>query len=213
MTLKDAVGGGNPIFIFLDLVELDSQCAEGIEAGILKTLEDSGFPETYLQANWIAFACDGASVMLGTQTGVATRLAGKFPRLFIWHCLNHRLELTVADSVKGINPINHLQAFIDKLYTLYNQSSKNCRELREVAAELDSRVLKIGRILDVRWVASSLRTVKAVWDSYEALHRHYEASAVEANRDGYTRRKYKGLALRLETTNILLDLGLLYDSL
>ena len=154
--LKAAIAGGPPIFLFLSLVELDGQSAEDIEMVILKTLKVSGFPDTYLQSHWVEFACDGASVMFGRNSGVAVRLTVKYPRLFVWHCLNHRLELAVADSVKTQNAVNHFQIFMDTIYALYSQSSKNSRELREVAAELESQVATIGRILGVRWVASSV---------------------------------------------------------
>jgi hypothetical protein len=79
--------------------------------------------------------------------------------------------------------------------------------------ELESRVASIGRILGVRWVASSARTLKAVWDSYEPLYRHFELAAVDEQRDDAMRKKYKGLAMRFTCHSFILDLGLLYDAL
>lgn len=92
--------------------------------------------------------CDGASVTIGKNSEVATRL-NMFPNLIIWHCSNHRLELAVNDIVNEVDGINHLKKFMDKLYYLYHQSPKNQNELRQVASSVEKQILKIGRILSV----------------------------------------------------------------
>jgi len=53
-----------------------------------------------MQTHLIAFASDGASVMTGKRSGVATRLMSKFPNIIAWHCLSHRLELAVGDAAE-----------------------------------------------------------------------------------------------------------------
>jgi hypothetical protein len=52
--------------IFLGLVELENQKAVTITSAILKTLDGYGLTSEYHKANLLAFACDGASVMLGS---------------------------------------------------------------------------------------------------------------------------------------------------
>ena len=89
--------------IFLDLVELESQSAENITKSLPQCLQTWGLDEHFIQANLIAFACDGASAMLGRKSGVATRLQQMYPNLIVWYCLNHRLELAVGDTVKHVN--------------------------------------------------------------------------------------------------------------
>ena len=95
--------------------------------------------------NWISFVSDGASVMLGKNSGVPTRLTARYPHLFRWHCINHRLELAVNYAVDEVKAVNLFKAFMDKLYS---QSNKNSRELIEAAQEVGSQVLKIGRVLN-----------------------------------------------------------------
>ena len=145
----------------LDLIELTNTTSESITNQLLSCLHKHGFDQTFLKECFIAFACDGASVMLGKNKGVAKRLQSIFPNLVIWHCSNHRLELAVNDCVNEVCGINHFKIFIDKIYSLYNQSPKNQNELRQAAANVETQLLKIGRILSVRWVASSRRTVNA----------------------------------------------------
>ncbi|XP_076613003.1 E3 SUMO-protein ligase KIAA1586-like [Chaetodon auriga] len=95
--------------------------------------------------NLVTFISDGASIMLGKKSGVATRLTLRFPELFVWHCMTHRLELAVSDAVYEVNSVNH---FLQKLYSLYRMSNKNKRELKDAAAEESSQLLHIGRVLD-----------------------------------------------------------------
>ena len=56
----------------------------------------------YLRKNLVAFFSDGAIVMLGRSSCVCVRLRSYFHNNIIWHCLNHRLQLVLDDSVKGI---------------------------------------------------------------------------------------------------------------
>ncbi|KAL4142007.1 hypothetical protein QTP88_004539 [Uroleucon formosanum] len=90
----------SPVVAFLDLIELDRQDAETIEKSIWLSLECNGISTSFALNNCIAFASDGASVMTGKKVGVATKLREKIPNLFTWHCLCHRLELSVYDSRK-----------------------------------------------------------------------------------------------------------------
>ncbi|UYV76696.1 K02A2.6-like, partial [Cordylochernes scorpioides] len=200
--LKAYLGGESIDYIFFDLCELQCQDSENIEKELLNTLYKHGLNEEYLKENWIAIATDGAGVMVGRHSGVVTRLKQKFPKLFAWHCLNHRLELSVGDTIKEVRGINHFKAFMDKLYSLYSQSPKNCRALEEACHELGTRFAKVGRILGVRWISSSFRTIKTVWESYESLHHHFKSST-------YLDSTYQGLLRRLESPEFILDLGLM----
>lgn len=82
VNVKASLDGATPEFVFLDLVELESQRAESIEEALLNCLDTAGFSEEWLQNNWISFVSDGASVMLGKNSGVATRLTARYPNLF-----------------------------------------------------------------------------------------------------------------------------------
>jgi hypothetical protein len=147
----------SPENIFFELIELDDFSAEGIVRKLLESLHRANFNEEFLSKTLVALTCDGASVMLGRKSGVAVRLQSLFPNLVVWHCAAHRLELAVGDVVKEMAAVNHFKMFMDKLYSLYSTSNKNRVELKECADALDVQLCKIGRVLDTRWVASSLR--------------------------------------------------------
>ena len=147
--------------------------------------------------------------MMGGKSGVAARLKSQFPLLISWHCFNHRLELSVGDAVKCCTEVNHFKSFMDLLYFIYSMSPKLHRELTECASELEVQLNKIGCVLDVRWVASSCRTVRAVWRSYEALHSHFSSKVIDSTLDSKEKSKFTGMMKKMENpffvTNLMLD--------
>ena len=201
-----------PVTCFLDLLELSGLDADALVAALIECLHANGLNDDILSVFWLGLATDGASVMLGKKAGVYMKLKQKFPNLIGWHCFNHRLELSVHDAVKACTELNHFKIFIDKLYTVYSVSPKNRRNLDRSAAAVGVELLKIGRVLDVRWVASSFRTVRAVWTSYPALFHHFSQAAVEGT-DSKERSQFKGLAAKLSTSAFLLNLAVMYDAL
>ena len=134
------------------------------------------FTDQYMSEHLVCIWTDGASVMLRKHAGVQTLIKNTFPNIVGWHCLTHRLELSVRDATKSCTEKNHFLIFFNKLYCIYSQSSKNVRELPSCALELESGVRKIWRLLDTRWIASSFRTAMAVWTSYGALQKHFQLS-------------------------------------
>lgn len=84
----------------------------------------------------VAFASDGAGVMLGKNSGVASCIVKKYPNGLARSCLNHRLDLAAAEKLSEVRAVNHLEIF-DKLYTLYSRSPKTKTELSGWAAEKD----------------------------------------------------------------------------
>lgn len=187
--IKVSILNSDPIFIFLDLIELKNQTAENITRQLIESLHNSGLNESYLQEHWISFVSDGASVLLGRRNGVAKRLKEKYPLIFSWHCMNHRLELAVNDSLKDIIATNHFKSFIDSLYVLYNASPKNQTELKDICNDIDVMFQKIGRVLSVRWVASSWRAVNVVWNIFPALCNHFSNVSNDSDRDSKTKIK------------------------
>ncbi len=125
----------------------------------------------------------------------STQLNQLYPDLIVWHCCNHRLEIAVGDTIKESGEVNHFQAFMDKLFSLYYASLKKERELHQNAEELSVIFLTIGRVLGVRWVTSSERTLRAVWQLFPALHEQFQRAAPDPRRDEREQSMYKGLAL------------------
>jgi hypothetical protein len=159
----------SPINLFIDLIELDDVTASGIFTSLLRYLDFIVISEECHGNYLVSVTCGGAPVIIGARGGAKKLLKDKFPTAIVWHCANHRLELSVHDAVETLTGINRSKHFIDKLYTLYHVSPKNARELQICAATLGVQLLKSGRILSAPWVTSSFRSVSALWQDYEAL--------------------------------------------
>lgn len=121
-----------------------------------------------------------------------------FPKIFLWHCICHRIELAVGDGVKSVSQINHVKSFLDKLYSIFSQSPKTQRELEECASQVHSELVKIGRVLDVRWVASSYRSLLAVWKSFPALYKF--ATESDSAKQAKNAATYSGITTVLQSS-------------
>ena len=99
------------------------------------------------------------------------------------------------------------------LYALYSACPNNRCLLEECAKELGVERLRVGRVLDVRWVAYSFWAVGAVWNNYPALYAHFQSASLNTELNGKDRAHYAGLAKKLSSVFVLLNLGLMCDAL
>ena len=195
----------------LGLVELESLKADHIVSSLLELLKKNGFENSYLEQNLIGACSDGASVMLGKNSGALTQLQNMFPKIVLWHCMCHRIELAIGDAVKSVGQVNHVKSFLDKLYSVFSQSPKAQRELEESASQVHSELLRIGRVLDFRWAASSYRSLCAVWKSYPALYHHCMYS--DSSKQSKHKSTYTGMANVLKSPQFVHSLAVLLDAL
>ncbi|XP_062260281.1 E3 SUMO-protein ligase KIAA1586-like [Platichthys flesus] len=209
----DVTGNGDVENDFLDIVELEKGDAASIYNALKDSLQKVGIEAEFLKRNFISIATDGAAVLTGRHTGLIQKLQQDFPKLQGVHCLAHRLELAVTDSLKVVSGCNHFEIFISKLHSLYHQSTKNAKELEKAAVELNMQILKIGKVFTIRWVASSFRTVKAVVKDFPVLANHFRMASEDDSRTGVERTKYGGLLKHLISTGFLLDLAVMKDVL
>ena len=128
--------------------------------------------------------------MLGRNSGVGTRLKNDYPNIILWHCLNHRLQLILDDSVNDIKQVNHFKIFMDKIYTIFHQSNKNQIQLFKISEMLGQQILKIGRVLGPRWAACSLRSALAVWRACPALYKYFSSEAKHSGMAGHFCNRY-----------------------
>jgi hypothetical protein len=66
---------------------------------------------------------------------------------------------------------------------------------------MEIQLKKICKMLNVRLVASSYRSVSAVHRSYAALHSHFVSTSIDVNRDRKVRQTFLGSAKTLESEN------------
>jgi hypothetical protein len=164
---------------------------------------------------FVGFCSDGASCMIGQHKGAATLLKKRYPLLQTFHCMAHRLELAVKNSVDTVNVVSHFKMFVDELYKVYSMSPKNQRELNAEAASLSVSLLKVQKVFDVRWVFSSFVAVKAVLRDYPALISHFTKCSCTfgSDRSAKEQSKYRGLVGKLKSWFFVSETCLLKDAL
>lgn len=131
----------------------------------------------------------------------------------MWHCANHRLELAVHDVRNEVQGLNNFQFFFDKLYSVYSLSPKNQIELRECASQLEDKFRSVGKVFSIRWVASSMRTLKSFCESYKPIVQHFIQASQDSKREAKECSKYHSLHKIMTSIEFLKNLGVVYDAL
>lgn len=91
----------------------------------------------------IGIGSDGASVMTGCKSGVATRFRLKCPHLISIHCMAHRFNLYTSQASKNISYLkeNFEKTFKD-LYYYFHKSAKRVEYLKEMQKNIGELTAK-----------------------------------------------------------------------
>jgi hypothetical protein len=102
----------------LCIVPLTSCNAEGIT----KVLIDI-FEKRKILPKLVAFASDGASVMLGKNEGVIAKLSRicTYP-LIVNHCVAHKLALVCKNAKKELRFYGEIKSLVRKIYNYFKNS-------------------------------------------------------------------------------------------
>jgi hypothetical protein len=149
--------------------EPNSTRASDLYQFIQDSLEEVGMAP-YMD-KFVSFSCDGASNMIGKNSGAATLLQKDNPACVITHCLAHRLELAYKDAIKAAakKTYEKLTTLLVGLYYFYKRSSKQKKALREtfLAHQLKGRIP--SRVGGTRWMGHMKIAIEACLKSYPAL--------------------------------------------
>ncbi|MCO5582460.1 hypothetical protein L7F22_036356 [Adiantum nelumboides] len=143
-------GKGRARCCFVELLPVIDANAKGIYNALIEFLECIGLDVNKL----IAIATDGASVMIGHNTGLVARFQNDMPRIMGVHCIAHRQALAAKD---GFVSHPHVYAFVDKVankvYAWLGKSGKRHEELWKIMSEYDMGDVKALQIHSVRWLS------------------------------------------------------------
>lgn len=121
---------------------------------------------------------DGAAVMTGARSGVATRLKEVNPHLISMHCLCHKLALACTDTSGQIEYIRNVELWLRQLWKLFDNSPKRTALYLKVQMNLKSLVLsdkskaavakKIKKACQTRWLSFDAAT-HAIHEDFTAI--------------------------------------------
>lgn len=185
---------------FLSLVELKDGKAETIYQSICE--EVSQILPAWKQ-KLVGICLDGASVNLGIYNGVATRMKSQSPEIISVHCVAHRLELIVADSLKGILLAKNCEDLLKFIYKLYNNSPKLLNELRDMAKLLNEDLLRNTAVLSTRWISSKHKALNALLKNYASLVLSFENLCSSVSLDTIKTAKIKAHLKQLKSYRMM----------
>lgn len=166
--------------IFVELIEIKERDSRSIFNEIVNSIKKIGFTDLQIRERLIQFVSDGASTFTGKKTGVGALFKDKIPNIVLWHCLAHRLELSISDVRKSNEAIIEFQNIFQQIYNTYSRSSKNVNAIRQISEDLNVVFKKIGKLFTIRWSSSSFKAVDSIIQNFEALsiHMHSQNSEI-----------------------------------
>ena len=101
---------------FLHIGDIADGTAETIEGAIAAFMETNALDINKLRS----FGSDGCAVMVGRESGVASRLKVRQPRLVSVHCINHRCALAAAHAADNIPYLKRFKETVQSLFLFYH---------------------------------------------------------------------------------------------
>ena len=150
---------------FLSNIDIKHGRAETIYNAIISWAEEKKINLDH----FVGFGSDGASVMVGSKTGVATRLKVVNPFIVSIHCAAHRLALTSSQAAKDITYLKRFMEMLHAVYNYFHNSAVQSAKLREVQLSLEEPVRTYKEVYSVCWL-SLYNAVDAIVQSWPALH-------------------------------------------
>ena len=109
---------------FLKLIELPQGTADVICDTVITYLTIGSLNLERLAGG----ATDGASVMVGSNKGVVTRIKGVVPKFISTHCSAHRLQLAACHAAESIPEVVKFQSTVNQIYVYFSRSYKQNRQ-------------------------------------------------------------------------------------
>ena len=106
----------------------------------------------------VGFGSDGASVMVGSKSGVTTRMKALNPFLVSVHCAATRLALASSQVTKDITYLTKFMEMLHAIYNYFHNSAVRSAKLHAVQAALEEPVHSYKEVFSVNAVEAVLRS-------------------------------------------------------
>ena len=178
---------------FVKLHHVDETNAETITEKIVATLRDLNLNVRCLRGQ----CYDGASVMSGLKSGVATRIQQMEPKAIYTHCYGHSLNLAAGDTIKKSAVMKKALDITLEMSKLIKFSPKRDAMFHKLKEELQPECPGMRVLCPTRWTvrADSLRSVL---DNYSVLQELWE-EAEKASKESETTARIIGVASQMAT--------------
>ena len=168
---------GLPQEIVLGLSALENKSAEGVFETFKNMYVEFGVDIDEVEARVVGAAMDGASVNMGEQNSVKTRIKAAVHQAIIIHCVNHALELVVSYAAKGHPDVEVAISMLEDVFKFCYDSPKKYRHLQKVADIFGTVIEHFGGLKNLRWCASQQRSWAALYNNYTTVVEHLSKMA------------------------------------
>ena len=194
---------GLPKTRFLTVASLTDGKAETIEQKLLEVCQACKISLSQIAG----FGSDGASVMVGRSSGVATRLKRHNVEMISIHCGAHRLALASSQAADSITYLKRFDSHLITLFYYFKNSAVREAALHQIQEIMDEPVLRLKRAVSTRWLSHDL-AVASIRRTLVSLLTTLERAVVE-NDDAVAR----GLLHAMKSYKFVATLYLLSDVL
>ncbi|XP_046542299.1 zinc finger protein 862-like [Haliotis rubra] len=207
---------GEPISFHAATVPLSHCHADGVLEGIKSAVSTLGFTyenlvdPDYAGPHLVSVNFDGAAVMLGSKGGVAAKIKDDANYVVPVHCIAHKLELAVLDSVKDLPQLASFENTLKQVLKFYYYSPKMRRELKQVSEIFNTELVSLSDVKQVRWLASKIRAVQALKIGFHTIINHIESVATGRTEQS---AKAKGWLKKMLTSSFIKVMSVLLDIL
>lgn len=131
------------------MVDLSDGTADSIEKALLDVCRECEIPISIV----FSFGSDGASVMTGRRSGVATRMKTHNPEIVSLHCDAHKLALASSQVAEHLSYLRTFDSHLVTLYYHFNNSPVREAALHEVQKIMNEPVLHLKKAVHTRWLS------------------------------------------------------------
>ena len=109
---------GSIMVKFLKLLEMSQGTADVICETVINYLSVIA-PVVFDLQKMAGGATNGASVMVGSRTGVVTRIKDMVTKFISTHCSVHQLSLAASDAADLVHEIGKFQRILNQVYVVF----------------------------------------------------------------------------------------------
>lgn len=140
---------GESVTKYLANVAVEDGKAHTITNAVIECLSKLGLDPSKM----VSLATDGASTMTGKKSVVGVQMRSKYaPFLVQTHCLAHRLNLAVTDSIKKDKALVKFRDTFSCLYSFMKGSSNRIIKLKAIQELLEEPELTIKQPHEICWL-------------------------------------------------------------
>ncbi|XP_052778454.1 zinc finger protein 862-like [Mya arenaria] len=207
------VKDGVPREYFVGLQELEHAHSNGVFSAINEAMIKFGCHDWLDKL--VGAGSDGASVNIGRNNSVKTRMMEGRQHVVFTHCVAHRLELGVLSGIKDHPMLVTVQEMLYQMHKHYHYSPKALRELKTIAETMEDRFIKPQRLQGTRWLPHVMKASDALMKGYSAIRTHFEhvSQAGPNQATDAVKGRAKHLATKLQDWRVLRFMAFLQDLL